>query len=630
MTLRLGRWAAAACLAVLVLGFGFPSHSAEGRAALATALVAAVAGAASPAGVLPVVLFALASVSGVALALGSAAGTPWPSLLLCWFVVGWSLVRMRSPSVPRQRHLLDSVLLGLGVLWLFSSVAAVLSARTWWAAVRDLAGRVVNVQGMSDLQVLRETGLSLAAVGGALLLYTLVRSLDAEAKRRAVGGLVAGVAVSALAAVLQSIGLLPALRAPYWRTVGRYQGLAADPNALGVLCGLALGPALFALVRSRSRLVPALAAGAAVAGLAASGSRSGFLIAAAILIALPVGAAGRARSGRLRWAAAVAAVVLIIAAALLARGRGNLAARLIESFDSDVPFAARASSRPLLWRVAIDAFEDHPLAGLGWNAYSWQLPNYAARLGSPIRGYDNPGSFYLQALCETGVPGALLVICLAAALVVAAIQTLRAHAARSEVAAGSAAALLGFLAALAVGSHLMAAEVAAAFFVLTAVVAPEVAGRPAPGISAGLAGLVGLGLVASILSPLSTRDSSAAFRYAPTIGFHGVERSSEGPFRWMRERAALRLPAGARQHLTLVFADPVKPRETLRIEANGRIAFARPLLRGRFLRLTLEAPLGKEAIFLFVNSASFQPSAIGRSRDDRQLALQVYGLPAAW
>jgi O-antigen ligase len=630
MMFRLARWGAAAGLAVLVLGAGFPAHSVAGRAALAAGLLAALFGAVSAAKTLPAVAFVLPVASGVAVFCGGAIGAPWPALVLCWFVLGWSVVRLPSPRVPARSHPLDSILLALGVLWLFSSLAAALSARTWWATVRGLAGRIVNVQGMNDFEALRENALSLAAVGGALLLYGLVRALDREARRRAAAGFVAGVSVSALAAVLQSTGLLPALRAPYWRLVGRFSGLAADPNVLGVLCGLALGPALFAVVRSRQRVAAALAAAASAAGLAASGSRSGFLVGGAVLVALASGAGGRAKSVRLRWAVITTAVALTVAVALAARGRGNLAARLAESFDSDVPLAARASSRPFLWRVAIEAFEDHPLAGLGWNAYSWQLPNYAARLGRPIQGYDNPGSFYLQALCETGIPGFVLVLCLAGVLFATALHALRTDAAPREMAAGAAAALIGFLAALAVGSHLMAAEVAAGFFLWTAVVVPDAGGKPALGVSAGLAAVVAVGIIASALSALASRRSASAFRYAPAIGLYGAEMSPSGPFRWMRGRAALRLPPATARRLTLVFADPALEREALRVEAGEKVAFERFLFRGRPLTLTLEAPQREPGIFLFINSASFRPSALGRSDDSRQLALQVYGLPSAW
>jgi O-Antigen ligase len=71
--------------------------------------------------------------------------------------------------------------------------------------------------------------------------------------------------------------------------------------------------------------------------------------------------------------------------------------------------------RRVLWDVALDSFADHPLIGTGAGTYEFEW-NRSPRWSGPAR---DAHSVYLEALAETGIPGALLVTIALGALLVA-------------------------------------------------------------------------------------------------------------------------------------------------------------------------------------------------------------------
>ncbi|HEY7074331.1 MAG TPA: O-antigen ligase family protein [Solirubrobacteraceae bacterium] len=128
-----------------------------------------------------------------------------------------------------------------------------------------------------------------------------------------------------------------------------------------------------------------------------------------------------------------------------------LANRALKSFEAPTPaitgdpaqrLTTLGGTRGTLWRVALDAFERHPLTGTGPGTYEF------------FRNRDPHGSFfvrnahslYLENLAELGILGALLVITALAALLAGAVRTtLRAQdPATRGAAAGAAAALIVF------------------------------------------------------------------------------------------------------------------------------------------------------------------------------------------
>lgn len=78
-------------------------------------------------------------------------------------------------------------------------------------------------------------------------------------------------------------------------------------------------------------------------------------------------------------------------------------------------------SRPELWRVAMNAFNDHPVRGEGAGSYEvrWYRER---RLAEPVR---NAHSLYLETLAEMGVVGLVLLAAFIGSLVVAATRVRR-------------------------------------------------------------------------------------------------------------------------------------------------------------------------------------------------------------
>jgi tetratricopeptide (TPR) repeat protein len=77
-----------------------------------------------------------------------------------------------------------------------------------------------------------------------------------------------------------------------------------------------------------------------------------------------------------------------------------------------------AGARYDYWRVALDAFADQPLRGVG--AGNYDRPYYKDR--RTTEDVQQPHSLELQALSELGIPGGLLLACFLAGMVVAAVR----------------------------------------------------------------------------------------------------------------------------------------------------------------------------------------------------------------
>jgi hypothetical protein len=150
-----------------------------------------------------------------------------------------------------------------------------------------------------------------------------------------------------------------------------------------------------------------------------------------------------------RWLAASVGVIAVVAAIAFLP---TVAARAWDSFHArqDGPATTDPAhrltnlqgGRRYLWEVALLAFRRHPMQGEGAGSYEF-VWNRDERWSQHAR---DAHSLYLEALAETGLPGALLVVvALGVSLVAAVIAPFRHPAAASTgAAAGCAAALLVF------------------------------------------------------------------------------------------------------------------------------------------------------------------------------------------
>ena len=607
---------------VAVFAVGFPPAARDRLPLLLLALGLAMASAWSPGRGLAIFAFAFPLAATGARLFGGSDAIPWPVLLFAGFAAGWTFRYLYDFESVADPSPVDSFLRTLAAVWMIAAGLAIVSARTLWAFLRGLSLRAVNVQGLLDHAAIRESVLTLAALVSGAGFFFILRRSGREVRERAVRAALSGVAASAALALLQRARLAPAESSAYWKLTGRLSGGAVDPNALGMLCGMAVVAALARLFADASHRVRwALTSALCAAGLALSGSRSGFLV-AGLGLAFLLFSAGRIRR-RLAVLGAGIAVLAVVAAAARHGAPGSTGARLSELLDPSLPSEYRASSRPVLWDSALRLFARHPVEGAGLGAFSWLLPDLLAEQGRSLPVRDNPGSAYLQALSETGAIGFLLTIALAAGL------------ARFTLSApdGAGAAVTAFLIALVVGSHWLAPDVALAFFLLASSAVASV--RPRAALSSGnppgrrwRGALVAVYAAAAFLASVETLRADVAFRHRPGIGFHEKEAGPGGPFYWTQRRFAIRLAPGKDLRLTLAHYTPEGRPVELTAESGGRRVYARTLVPGQAVPLRLNGSPAEPRVIRFTVSRAFVPKRLGLSSDRRELGL-VAVFPAA-
>ncbi len=599
---RLAALAATAAGFLAVFSVGFPPAARDRLPVLLLALALGLAAAWNPARGLVAFAF-LFPLSGLGdRAFGGADAVAWPVLLFTGFAAGWTFRFLYDfENVPDPSRA-DRVLRGLSAVWSLAAILSIVRARTLWAALHGLGLRAVNIEGLLDASAIRDAVLSLSALASGAGFFFILRRSGAALRARALRAALAGCAVSGAAAVAERLGMPPGETNAFWRMTGRLSGGAIDPNALGILCGLALVAAAAALFgASNGRFGALVLAGACGAGLVLSGSRSGLLVVGTGLLALTL--APRLPARRRLVLAAVCAAGLAVVGGLLLRGdRGTLGERLAQLLDTSLSAEARASSRPVLWASAVDLFARDPIAGGGLGSFSWQLPTLLAERGRALPLRDNPGSAYLQALAETGAIGFLLTLGLAVVLAREGLAAL-ARGRDEPLEAGCGAGVLGFLVALAVGSHWFAPDASLLFFLLAAVSARPAA-APAPARAAGrswpwgrwsLRAAAAVYAAAVLVAAVSTLSAEEAFRYRRGMGFHGKEEGPGGSFYWTQRRFAIRVPAGETMRMTLAHYTPEGRDVELLAEADGTTVLRRDLRPGQSLPLRLAAAPGASA-----------------------------------
>jgi O-antigen ligase len=605
---------------VVLLFLGFPAGAPDRLPVLVVAVVLALVSAGRGDRGLTAFAFLFPCTGLLVRLFGGSDPIAWPVLLFAGLAAGWTfrfIYDFESSSEPSP---VDGPLAGLSIVWLLGSALALARARTLWAVEHGLAGRAVNVAGLADSVAIRETAFALASVGAGAALFFLLRRSGVAARRRSANAALLGVGVAAAASVLQRFAILPPEASPFWRMSGRLSGGAADPNSLGLLCALALVFGVVAYGRSRERraFLGVLLA-VFLVGLFLSGSRSGFLL---VLLAAASVLLGRRLPAGFRLAVVTAAVTIALVAGLLISraAPGTLGQRLAQTFDSSVPAEQRASARPLLWSCAGRLFLESPLAGVGLGAFSWRLPDALAQGGESLPTRDNPGSAYVQALAETGLPGLLLTLLFAGRLARVAVRRISGWNA-DLVGAGAAAAVLAFLLALVFGSHWFAPDVCLLFFLFTAVVVEADAQAETRGARLLRRAAIATSAAAVVISTLSTARPEETFRYDSRIGFYEREVGAAGAFRWTRKRFALRLGPGEKRRLTLAEYAPEASPLDIEATVDGGLVFEHRLVPGQAVALRLSAPADRARIVLFRVSRSFVPKRLGLSDDRRELGL---------
>ena len=186
--------------------------------------------------------------------------------------------------------------------------------------------------------------------------------------------------------------------------VGRLSGGISDPNELAAILTPAIAIAAFLIPTTREPLMRWLLLSLVlVIGLALffTQSRGGLLALAVVFVATPI----LAGPVRLR------SLVVILALAALGVGYFTLVAPP-EAIQHVTRFSVGSGTgREDLWKVSIEMFNDHPIAGVGTGNFQVIEPRYALQdinLRRPDLVVDTPKvahNTYLHVLTELGVVG---------------------------------------------------------------------------------------------------------------------------------------------------------------------------------------------------------------------------------
>ncbi|MBC8645979.1 MAG: hypothetical protein H7X85_02355, partial [Thermoanaerobaculia bacterium] len=220
--------------------------------------------------------------------LGGTEPLAWPLLLFSGLAAGWSFRFIYDFDGAPEPSGWDPALRALATVWILGTGVALARAHTVWALRQGLIGRTVNGAGLPEEAAVRESVLALAVLLSGAGFFFVLRRSGPRVRRAALMAALAGVSVSAFAAILQRAGVLSGESRSFWKLTGRLSGGAMDPNALGLLCALsatvtavwiAVAPErrawLFAPRRRGWLVAPLLLM---LAGLLLSGSRSGLIV----------------------------------------------------------------------------------------------------------------------------------------------------------------------------------------------------------------------------------------------------------------------------------------------------------------------------------------------------------------
>ncbi len=578
-----------AALLATVLGFasvftlGFPPAARDRLPILLVALALGLASAWNPARGLVAFSF-LFPLSGVGdRAFGGADAIAWPVLLFAGFAAGWTFRFLYDFENTPDPSRLDKTLRALSAVWVVATIAAIARGRTLWALLHGLRLRAVNVEGLLDSAAIRDSVLSLAALASGVGFFFILRRSGAVLRERALRAALAGCGLSGACAVAERLGLPPGETSAFWRMTGRLSGGAIDPNALGLLSGLAfVAAAAWLLAAGVRRAAPiALAAGSA-AGLVLSGSRSGLLLVTVGMLALVCAPRlPAARRLRLVFGLVAAAGILVIAGLLLQADRGGIARRLAYFMDPTLSLSDQASSRPLLWAGAVRLFGRYPIAGAGLGAYSWQLPTLLAEEGRSPAGPRQPGKRVSpgpRGDRSDRIPPGRRVRGPARSRVRGRAVGLEREAADRGLRRGVSRISRGARAGLA----LVRARRLARLLPLRGLRrADRVRRRNPPSPARSRRGAVLIYAAAAAAATLATLSPDEAFRYRRGMGFHGKEEDRGQALYWTQRRFAIRLPPGETLRMGLVHYTPEGRPVDLIAEADGREVLSRTIAPGQ-------------------------------------------------
>jgi hypothetical protein len=234
-------------------------------------------------------------------------------------------------------------------------------------------------------------------------------------------GIWMGAVIASLYVVLQWFGfqvIVLSNQTDWWTSIRRLSGLAVDPNAQGLVFGLALW--IRALLYNRSEATRSAAFFETVMpvilvciGGILTGSRTFFLVAGFLLMAFAIRRSTRTVLVLIASIVAFSTFVTMLDVffnlefllhdrSWMPEGLG----RILRSV-SLIRISETLSSRLIFWNLALSVAQDHWFYGLGADRFIKYVTLYALRDVSLGSWVDNANNFYLGLLAEGGI-GAVL------------------------------------------------------------------------------------------------------------------------------------------------------------------------------------------------------------------------------
>lgn len=261
---------------------------------------------------------------------------------------------------------------------------------------------------------------SLTIISGLLFLSILIHE-DEQFLLKSLFSYLAGLSISSVFSIGQFFYNFIGVES-FWANIRRVNGLASDPNALGISISLLI-PFLLFIILEKKKLYAIFLLPIFIISLFLSGSRSGFLnflISSIIFLYLLV----RNRKKRIILTIAVFLIfaVAIFSLFFLKSEKFNLSERLIKSIKQmkEGELRGLTMGRTLLWKAGLLMAKDYPLSGVGLGAYIVELPNFYKKYnliyipsleeyknGHPPPFTDTSGNLYIQLFSETGILGLL-------------------------------------------------------------------------------------------------------------------------------------------------------------------------------------------------------------------------------
>jgi O-antigen ligase len=432
-------------------------------------------------------------------------------------------------------------------------------------------------------------------------------------------GFLPAAAVSALFALAQWSGLQTALsnQTNFWTLIRRVSGLMSDPNALGVVMGLAVWCFALAALEKRPKGGVARIAWTSVvicAGVV-SGSRSFLLLIGVLVVALT----WQARRGLLVLGAV--AVMVVVGGVTALDSYGVLVEALNDSsfLPEGIKRGVSALSlsrvdqtfgtRSLFFQIATSIGQGHWLFGIGTDQFRSYVPLIGAQSGLVRSWSDNSNNFYLGLLVETGIVGVLL-------FTLAAISRIREPA--RDIRALSGSVLVAIALVLCTGPHVDFPEV---LLIVAFLVGSVTSALPLAPRLLRLACVVGVitGVIASF-----NRER----------GVYPWSESRDHVTRWLSNRATVELrcepdllsPGGAAAQLTLqaMYIPTSEPLRVKAIEAGTeRAEYSFSSQERQSVKLPCQ-PSAQRVLVTLVTRPPWSPYRAwpGRSGDRRLLGLQ--------